>query len=209
MRATPWYNGQRFSILVFYEWLIFIFGIIVLLVRRLAGQHFWSQMRFLILYRWRSFFWDRRCFCYCITRVPPGADRDHWTPKWPQAGRMTKFLWTNHNWKESLGSEWSRYWGFYCAFMCQLLFCSFYVNIIGTFTTWAPPSGAETVSSIRAHEKNDATYVTCCYYIWLTCLSICKYFKCETNVHFYQQRSCLINGLYPWRVYLSGVKHHI
>lgn len=173
-------------------------------------------MRFLIRYLWRSscFFWDRlpnqvrRCFCYCITRLPPGGDRDHWTPKWPQDGRMTKFLWTNHNWKESLGSEWSRYCLFYCAFMCQLFCFALFIcqNLIGNFSTWSPPSGAETVSSLHAHEENDATYVTCCYYTWLTCLSICKYFKCETNVHFYQQRSCLINGLYPWQVYLSDVK---
>ncbi len=87
-----------------------------------------------------------------------------------------------------------------CANCSVLLFiCQ---NLIGTFSTRSPPSGAETVSSLHAHEENDATYVTCCYYTWLTCLSICKYFKCETNVHFYQQRSCLINGLYPWRVYL-------
>lgn len=90
-----------------------------------------------------------------------------------------------------------------CANCSALFICQ---NLIVTFTTWAPPSGVETVSSIRAHEENYETYVTCCYYTWLTCLSICKYFKCETNVHFYQQRSCLINWLYPWQVYLSSVK---
>ncbi len=198
MRATPWYNGQRFSILVFYEWLIFIFGIIVLLVRRLAGQHFWSQMKFLILYRWRSFSWDRRCFCYCITRVPPGGDRDHWTPKWPQDGQT---ITERNHWV--LNEVVTAFF-----IMCQLLFCSFYVKIeLGLL-----PHERHLVERRLFHLfVLTRKIVTCCYYTWLTCLSICKYFKCETNVHFYQQRSCLINGLYPWHVwcYTSHLKRSV
>lgn len=164
-RATPWYNGQRFS--VFYEGLIFIFVIIVLLARRLAGQHFWTT-------RW--VFWYITCddvhvfsgtdyktksaavLCCCITWLPlQGATgtteplNDH------KMDRRRSSIERSITERNQLGSEWSRYCFFFIALLCanwSVLLFFICQNRIRTFSTWAPPSGAETVSSLRAHEGN-------------------------------------------------------
>lgn len=125
-------------------------------------------------------------------RLPPGGDRDHCTPKRRRVERTMKFHWRNHWVLNKVVTV------FLCFLMCQLVSFALFnrQNLEANLdiSTWAPPSGAETVS--RGHS---APCVTCCYNSWLTCLSICTYLKCETNIHFYRQRSCLINGLYPWQ----------